>query len=412
MTCGRAASRPWMLTALLGLLAGCATDEPARVPIEAPVKPVPGAMARAPVSPPGRPVRPHEPTRAPLHLPVRPAQGHALLEHLIPAAVADRAGWTTDIYAALSAMEIQHTAENFCAVIAITEQESGFRADPSVPGLPQIAWKEIDKQSERMGAPKLVVQAALKLQSPNGKSYSERLDTVKTERQLSDLFEDFIGMVPMGKSFFAYRNPVRTGGPMQVSVAFAEKHAASKTYPYPVSGTIRHEVFTRRGGMYFGIAHLLDYPATYDRGIYRFADFNAGHYASRNAAFQNAVTLVSGTPLALDGDVLRYEQGQAVTQAGSTELATRALAAHLGLSASEIRRDLERGTTQEFERTRLYVRLFALADKLGGKPVPRAVVPRLVLHSPKITRKLTTAWFANRVDERYRRCLTRAAETG
>jgi hypothetical protein len=258
--------------------------------------------------------------------------------------------------------------------------------------------------------PKLVVHTALKLESPNGKTYSERLDTAKTERDLSNLFEDFIGRVPMGKTFFADRNPVRTGGPMQVGVAFAEKHAASKQYPYPISGTVRNEVFTRRGGMYFGIAHLLDYPATYDNGIYRFADFNAGQYASRNAAFQNAVTLASGTGLDLDGDVLRYEQGQAVTQPSSTEIATRTLAARLEMSTAEIRHDLERAKTLEFERTRLYVRVFALADKVAGKPVPRAVVPRIVLHSPKFTRKLTTEWFAKRVDDRHKRCLTRAAE--
>ena len=216
---------------------------------------------------------------------------------LLPDGVKDRAGWATDIYAAFAALDIPPTPENICAAIAVTGQESGFQVDPVVPGLASIARKEIDKRRESAGIPKFALDAALAIPSANGKSYSERLDAVKTELQLSEVYEDFIGRVPFGKSLLADRNPMRTGGPMQVSVAFAEAFAAAKPYPYPVSGTIRHEVFTRRGGMYFGIAHLLDYPAAYTRPLYRFADFNAGQYASRNAAFQNAVTQVSGIPL-------------------------------------------------------------------------------------------------------------------
>ena len=196
---------------------------------------------------------------------------------------------------------------------------------------------------------------------------------------------------------------------MQVSIAFAESHAVAKTYPYPVNGSIRHEVFTRRGGVYFGIAHLLDYPAPYNNALYRFADFNAGHYASRNAAFQGAVTVASGIPLVLDGDLLRYEKGRVVEEPGSTELAVRAVAKRLDMTHTQIRRDLEVGRTHEFERSRLYARLFALAEKASGKPLPRAAMPNIRLKSPKITRRLTTEWFANRVASRYRNCLARAA---
>ena len=347
------------------------------------------------------------PTPTPDYRRMSAAEGRALVNRLLPDGVKDRTGWATDIYAAFAALDLPTTPENVCASIAITAQESGFQVDPVVPGLASIARKEIDKRRENAGIPRFALDAALAVGSTNGKSYSDRLDTVRTEQQLSELYEDFIGRVPFGKSLFADRNPIRTGGPMQVSIAFAEAFAAAKPYPYPVSGTIRHEVFTRRGGVYFGIAHLLDYPAPYTRPLYRFADYNAGRYASRNAAFQSAVTQASGIPLELDGDLLRYEHGRPSRDPGSTELAVRVLGRRIDLGNDDIRRDLERSNEQAFEQTRLYARVFRLADQLGGRPVPRAVLPQIPLTSPKITRNLTTDWFANRVDTRYQSCLQR-----
>ena len=172
-----------------------------------------------------------------------------------------------------------------------------------------------------------------------------------------------------------------------------------------MTGTVRTEVFTRRGGLYFGIAHLLDYAAPYDDMIYRFADFNAGHLASRNAAFQNAVNIASGKRLALDGDLLI----EGSSEPSATELAIRSMGGRLQMSDAQIRGALEHGDAAEFERTPLYSRIMALADAVPpGRPVPRAMVPRIALESPKITRNLTTDWFARRVDDRFKRCLARA----
>ena len=346
--------------------------------------------------------------RAPETIRLTADEGRARAARLIPDGVSDRTGWATDIYAAFAALDLPPSYENLCAAIAVIGQESGFQVDPVIPNLPAIARAEIERQRERVGVPKLVLDAALALPSSTGKSYSERLDTARTELQLSQIYEDFIDRVPLGRTFLADRNPVHTAGPMQVNVAFAAAYAADRPYPYPVSGPLRHEVFSRRGGVYFGVAHLLDYRAPYDRMIFRFADFNAGRYASRNAAFQNAVTQVSGIPLVRDGDLVRFENGQPAKDPGSTELAVRTLARRVDANDAQIRRDLSLGEDERFERTALYARVFDMADRAAGRPLPRAIVPTIELKSPKITRKLTTEWFASRVDERYRRCLARA----
>ena len=336
------------------------------------------------------------------------AEGRALVERLLPERLADRGGWASDLYAAIASLDVAPSAENICAAIAIAEQESGLRVDPAVPGLASIARKELDARRERAGVPKVVLDAALALPSSNGRSYGERLDAVTTEGQLSLLYEDFIDRVPLGRTFLAERNPVRTGGPMQVSIAFAEAQIEAKPYPYPLAGPVRHEVFTRRGGLYFGVAHLLDYAAPYERALYRFADYNAGRYSSRNAAFQRALTEVSGVPLAPDGALVRYDDGKVGRDPSATEVAARVAGRRLGLSDAEIRRDLEHGRDETCARTSLYERVFALADRVQDSRAPRAAVPDIVLHSPKITRTLTTEWFAHRVDDRYQRCLRRA----
>lgn len=332
-----------------------------------------------------------------------PSVVRATIARSIPAGVADPAGWAADLYAAFAVQAVEPTAENICAAIAVIEQESSFRVDPVVPGLPKIAWAEIDRRAERAGVPALVVHTALRLDSPDGRSYAARIDSVRTEKQLSDVFQDLMRALPLGSTLFGGLNPIRTRGPMQVNVAFVRRYT-KHPYPYPVRTDIEDELFTRRGGLFFGVAHLLDYQAPYDRFLYRFADFNAGQYASRNAAFQNAVSEVSGIPLVPDGALIAHDDE---AKAGSTELATRAAARHLDLGEGEVHRALEQGRSEAFERTELYGRVFAQADRLAGHAMPRAIVPQIELQGPKISRPLTTRWYANSVDARFRRCLQR-----
>lgn len=332
-----------------------------------------------------------------------PTQVRADIVRRMPTDVPNRDAWATDIQGAFDAQRINPNPENICAVLAVTAQESGYHSNPTIPNLPRIARNEINRRAAAHHIPKLLVDAALKIHSPDGRSYSDRLQQARTERELSGIYEDLIASVPLGKRLFSDFNPVETGGPMQVSIAFAE--ARARDYPYPMTDSVRDEVFTRRGGLYFGIAHLLDYQTPYTRKVHRFADYNAGRYASRNAAFQNAVGIATGISLALDGDLL--VPGAPLDRPGETERAVRMLGNDLDMDPRAIRKALQRGNRLDFDDTPLYARTYALADARAGKRLPRALIPGIALDSPKITRTLTTAWFATRVDARYRRCMQR-----
>ncbi|MEW6514755.1 MAG: DUF1615 domain-containing protein [Pseudomonadota bacterium] len=379
--------------ALLGaalLLAGCATTEFGPQ--------LPGDLARRPDGSSGKP----------WSTSLEATEVRTRITRLLPGNVKDRSGWAADFHTAYEHLKIPHAAETYCATLAVVEQESTYQVDPAVPNLPAIVRRELDRRAGKYGIPKLIIAAVLKKSSPDGRSYDERIDALKTEKQLNALFEDMSGELPFGKQLLADYNPVRTAGPMQVSIEFAERHAQEKAYPYPVAKTLRDEVFTRRGGLYFGAAILLDYPAPYDDVVYRFADFNAGRYASRNAAFQAALNRISGKSLALDGDLLRYDDDEPSDVPSQVESALVSMSTALNLSAREIRRDLLREKSAGFGATTLYERVFALADRKAGQPLPRQAMPRIALSSPKIIRKLTTEWFATRVAERYKRCLARA----
>jgi hypothetical protein len=335
--------------------------------------------------------------------PVNPADARALIEQSLPHNVADRNGWSADIYNAFTLLTVTPDRENICAVVAVIEQESGFHVDPVIPGLGAIARREIASRAEQAHVPMLIVNGVLQLKSSDGRSYGDRIDAAKTEKDLSDVYEDLIASVPLGKTLFADRNPIRTRGPMQVNVAFAEQFSSATPYPYPVKSSISDELFTRRGSVYFGVAHLLDYRAPYDEYLYRFADFNAGQYASRNAAFQHAASIVSGAPLETDGALMAHDPDP--RNPGATELMLRGLSSRLKLSEGTIHDALSQGRNKSFESTALYQRVFALADRKQGHPLPRAMVPSIKLAGPKIKRNLSTSWYAHRVDGRFKGCL-------
>jgi hypothetical protein len=335
---------------------------------------------------------------------------------LIPPRVTDRPAWAQAVHDGLLANELPPDASAVCAVLAIIGQESGFQEDPAVPGLAKVVEARLERLQGRLGPlGRPLVGRLLAGRSPdNPRSFGERLHTVRTERDLDVVFRDLLTYYQAGhpiafdfatlagKLFdlqtLADLNPITTAGPMQVSVRFSEQWARDhRGQP----ATVRDALYTRAGGVYYGTARLFAHPARYDRMLFRFADYNAGVYASRNAAVQARLSRLVGRKLALDGDLLSYgKDGEPRDESQSLE-AVKLFRDRFrsDLSDRRLRQDLLEEKTAAFESTETY-----RAIEAAGAGV-YAIVPEVMLESPKLSRPRSTAWFAQAVDRRYRTCL-------
>ena len=95
-----------------------------------------------------------------------PVQVRATLLRKLPATLHDREGWASDIQTAFTAQRLAPTESNLCAVLAVIEQESTYRADPVVPNLGPIAIAEIKRRAAARHVPGFAVDAALGMRSP------------------------------------------------------------------------------------------------------------------------------------------------------------------------------------------------------------------------------------------------------
>ena len=346
---------------------------------------------------------------------------------LIPDHVADRAGWGDAVWNGLAANGLTVDRAAACAVIAVIGQESGFQENPIVPGLARIVRARIDRYKTKLGPlGDPLFERLLEGRAPgDARPFTRRLDTVRTERDVDVLFRDLLAYYQFnhpalfqaagwaGKLVdvdeLAELNPVTTAGSMQVSVRFATQWAQEHGGAGATSADVRDALYTRAGGVYYGAARLLGFPARYDQAVYRFADYNAGYYASRNAAVQEQLSHLTGTPLALDGDLLAYQRNGTPSDADSASArAVRAFAERFAprLSARQIRRDLLSEKTLGFEDTETYRAIKSAAEQRAGRPAPYARLPEVTLDSPKLSRPLSTAWFARAVERRNESCLS------
>ena len=323
---------------------------------------------------------------------------HALRE-------ADAKAWVDDILSSLDDVKMARTNESMCAVMAVIEQESGYKEDPPVAGLSTLLANKIKKMGGNL-ALRLALEVRLNQAMSTGKTFREGRKLVKTERDLSKWYTEFTEsrytspiLKYMGKSV---DDVVSTVGSMQVSLDYARKIAPSLGQS---SMNMRETLYTRKGGVLYGTAHLFYYPTNYSDMIYRFADFNAGHYASRNAGFQAMVSQLLGKPLNADGDLIAH-QPENSNQVSQTQSAVMQLFAKKmpTMTVQSIAQDLALEKSLDFEKTTTYQTVAQWYAQKYKKVIAQQI-PKISLKSEKITRNLTTEWYANSVNRRYQQCL-------
>jgi hypothetical protein len=337
--------------------------------------------------------------------------------------VVDASGWALDLHDVLQQLDLPQSKENICASIAVIDQESGFVADPMVPGLGKVSEQALRSKFEKVPIGGTIALRWLEANPSPNASFMARIRNAKTERDLDLAFRSLVAyagkttsldvVLKLGllNKFIEEKNEIDTVGSMQVSVKFALTETRKRRWlPMTLDDVygVRDQLYTRQGGMYFGVKQLLDYDTGYSQKIFRFADFNAGRYASRNAAFQQVVAKLTGQELAYDGDLLRYgKDGQPLKTITATEKAVRlANSKHnLGLDENTIRADLLKEKDVGFASTRTFIALRDRYATTSKTPAAFAALPDIALISPKLSRSFTTRRFAESVNKRYQACM-------
>jgi Protein of unknown function (DUF1615) len=329
--------------------------------------------------------------------------------------------WATDLLDVLRAHDFPQTKENACAVVAVIDQESSFNANPMVPDLGKISEAALREKLGNVPLLGSTVISFLGSTPSRDDSYLSRIRAAKTERDLDYVYramiEDAGNRASLGPIFktgllnrvIEERNQINTIGSMQVSVKFAVEEARKRRWlPMALNDVyaVRDDLYTRRGGMFYGALQLLGYETGYNQKIYRFADYNAGRYASRNAAFQKIINKLANEKLALDGDLLLYDKnGTARTKVSGSEKALRKMGMVLGLGDKDIRRDLLKEKDARFSETKTFQKVREAYRDRTDTEAPFAAIPDIDLKSPKIRRFMTTRIFAETVNKRYQACM-------
>jgi hypothetical protein len=213
----------------------------------------------------------------------------------------------------------------------------------------------------------------------------------------------------------AVPDPVRTIGPMQVDVYKAYRNAVKRGEHVPSVETMKGWLFDPQTALKRGLkegTYLLHINYGYyaqvlppDQAVlFSAADYNAGEFSSRNAAFQERVSILTGRKLVLDGDLLLYQNGEAEAVRSKTE--SGVLDVLQGeLSPAAVRRDLLLDKEPGFENTATAKAICARFESRRKTPCAPARLPIGAVNpssEDKWGRTLTPADYAYGYQKRFR----------
>ncbi|NTU54208.1 MAG: DUF1615 family protein [Chlorobiaceae bacterium] len=314
--------------------------------------------------------------------------------------------WARAIKESLEELGQPVDKEHVSAVCAVISQVSAFSISPKSSRMASILRNKI-KAAESNEVLRLLIETRLDQQASNGKSFRDNIDTISSELDFEKWYDEFTS-ASITKPILLVLNKdasdlITTAGSMQVSVKFSEEY--QKKPQKTGFGSVRDMLYTCKGGVFYGTAYLLDFKHNYDDWKYVFADFNAGHYSSRNAGFQAMLVRLARRMVDTDGDLMNYENGKITPSVTYVTFINFLKRKGVVVDEDQVLKDFKQEKSYEFENTWSYKTLSEMYKKKYGRVI-YAELPEITLNSPKfVSKNLSTRWFAERVKSRYNHCM-------
>ncbi len=312
--------------------------------------------------------------------------------------------WMENLNRVMHDLHVDCSDDHFLLLTITTIQmESNVRVDPAVanPNLEQLYANRLKRFREEHILSAQVLNWSGLDDSVRAKLRKDtRKGSVRTEADLDHYVETDLRpwlLATLQKDYFvpdslassivgrALPDPVHTIGPMQVDFSKAWRNARKRGEPIESARAMKRLLLEPETAMERGLkegVYLLWINYRLYRGVlppeeavlYTAADYNAGEFSSRNAAFQEQVVALSGRKLDLDGDLLLYNDGVPAQQRSRTEEATAVLL-QADLSPSAVRRDLLYEKEAGFGETATARKVCAMYEKRIKKECRTARLP-------------------------------------